>query len=181
MTLSPEEIRHLSISHSVRGYDRRETDRLLATIADSFESVWHQRTELHAELKRLQSEVQDARRLGQLHKEEIENLQQRMKDGEATIANLREEAARMNADREALLAERQRAKVEQDELRSSLLDEAQQQVAREKALMATKHKKLSEFLLAALEEVEQAATNGSADTRDLAELEVLRNALTGTE
>jgi regulator of replication initiation timing len=104
-----------------------------------------------------------------------------MKGGEATIANLRKEAARMKADREALLAEHQRAKVEQDELRSSLVDEAQQQVAREKALMATKHKKLSEFLLAALEEVEQAATNGSADARDLAELEALRNALTGTE
>ena len=181
ITLSPEEIRHLSISRSVRGYDRRETDRLLATIADSFESVWHQRTDLHAELKRLQSEVQDARRLEQLHKEEIENLRERMKDGEATIANLRKEAARMKADREALLAEHQRAKVEQDELRSSLVDEAQQQVAREKALMATKHKKLSEFLLAALEEVEQAATNGSTDARDVAELEVLRNALTGTE
>jgi cell division septum initiation protein DivIVA len=181
MTLSPEEIRHLSISRSVRGYDRRETDRLLAAIADSFESVWHQRTELYAEVKRLQADVQDARRLEQVHEEEIANLQKRLKHGEATIANLREEAARLKADREALLAERKRATAEHDELRNSLLEEAQQQVAREKALMATKHKKLSEFLLAALEEVERAATNGSTDARDVAELEVFRNAWTGTE
>jgi cell division septum initiation protein DivIVA len=181
MTLSPEEIRHVSISHSLRGYDRRETDQLLATIAESFESVWHQRTDLYAEVKRLEAKLQDADRLERLQKEEITNLQERLKSQGATIATLREEAERMETDREALLAERERARAEQDELRGGLLEEAQQEVAREKALMAMKHKKLSEFLLAALEDVEQASTNGTANVHDLAELEALRDELSSTE
>jgi cell division septum initiation protein DivIVA len=181
MSLSPEEIRHVSISRGVRGYDRQETDQLLATIAESFESVWHQRTDLYAEVTRLRTEVQAAGRLERLQKEEIANLQERLKHQEATIATLREESERMETDREALLAERERARAEQGELRSSLLKEAQQEVAREKTLMAMKHKKLSEFLLAALKEVEQASTNGSANAHDLVELEALHDALSSTE
>jgi cell division septum initiation protein DivIVA len=180
MPLSPEEIRHVSISRSVRGYDRRETDQLLATIAESFESVWHQRTDLYAEVKRLQVELQDAGQLEQL-REEIANLQERLRDLGSTIATLREEVERMETAREALLAERERARAEHGALRSSQLEEAQQEVAREKALVAAKHKKLSEFLLTVLEEVEQASANGPADAHDLAELEALRAALSSTE
>jgi chromosome segregation ATPase len=181
MSLSPEEIRHVSISHSIRGYDRRETDRLLARIADSFESVWHQRTDLYAEVKRLEAELQDAGRLEQLQKEEIADLQERVNDLEPTIATLRHEVERLEAARETLLADRERAQAEQGELRKSLLEQAQQEVAHERALMAMKHKKLSEFLLAALKDVEQTSTNGSANVHDLGELEALRDELSSTE
>jgi hypothetical protein len=54
-------------------------------------------------------------------------------------------------------------------------------VAHEKELMAMKHRKLSEFLLATLKDVEQASTNGSANVHDLAELEALRDELSSTE
>jgi cell division septum initiation protein DivIVA len=181
MSLSPEEIRHVSISHSLRGYDRRETDHLLATIAASFESVWHQRTNLYAEVKRLEAELQDAGRLEQLQKQEIADLQERLKDLETTIATGREEIERLEAAREALLADRERAQAEQSTLRRSLVEQAQQEVAHEKALMDMKHKKLSEFLLAALKDVEQASTNGSANVHDLAELEALRDELSSTD
>jgi hypothetical protein len=80
-----------------------------------------------------------------------------------------------------LLADRERAQAEQHELRNSLLEQAQQEVAHERGLIAMKHKKLSEFLLAALKDVEQASTNGSASARDLAELEALRDELSSTE
>jgi cell division septum initiation protein DivIVA len=181
MSLSPEEIRHVSISHSIRGYDRRETDQLLATIAASFESVWHQRTNLYAEVKRLEAELQDAGRLEQLQKQQIADLQERLKDLEPTIATLREEIERLEAAREALLADRERARAEQSTLRSSLVEQAQQEVAHERALMDMKHKKLSEFLLAALKDVEQASTNGSANVHDLAEWEALRDELSSTD
>jgi cell division septum initiation protein DivIVA len=181
MSLSPEEIRHVSISHSIRGYDRRETDQLLARIADSFESVWHQRTDLYAEVKRLEAELQDAGRLEQLQKQEIANLQERLKDLEPAVATLRDEVERLEAARETLLADHEHAQVEQDELRKSLFEQAQQEVAHERALMAMKHKKLSEFLLAALKDVEQTSTNGSANVHDLAELEALRDELSSTE
>jgi len=181
MSLSPEEIRHVSISHSIRGYDRRETDQLLATIAASFESVWHQRTDLYAEVKRLEAELQDAGRIEELQKEQIANLHQRLKDLEPAVATLRDEVERLEAARETLLAERERARAEQSTLRSSLVEQAQQEVAHERALMEMKHKKLSEFLLAALKDVEQTSTNGSASAHDLAELEALRDELSSTE
>jgi cell division septum initiation protein DivIVA len=181
MSLSPEEIRHVSISHSIRGYDRRETDQLLARIADSFESVWHQRTDLYAEVKRLEAELQDAGRLDKLRKEEIAGLRERLRDLEPSIATLRDEIKRLEAAREALIAERERAQAEQSNVRSRLLEQAQQEVAHEKELMAMKHRKLSEFLLATLKDVEQASTNGSANIHDLAELEALRDELSSTE
>ncbi len=65
---------------------------------------------------------------------------------------------------------------------SRRLEQEMQEVARRKTLMAMKHKKLSEFLLAALEEIEHASANGSASVRDLGGLqEELRDTLRGTE
>jgi hypothetical protein len=78
------------------------------------------------------------------------------------------EGAELKA-REALIeAEHQRARLEQE----------MQEVAREQALMAVKHRKLSEFLLTALEEIERTSANGSANIRGLEEL---RDELHSTE
>lgn len=167
MTRSPEEIRHVSISRRVGGYDCQETDRLLAEIAESFESVWHQRSDLYEEVKRLQAEVQDADRRQQLQNAETADLRELLKHQEAAIANLREEAERMEADRRALSADSQRARAE---------------LAREQAHMTEKSKRLSEFLANALEELESASVNGPASIRDLGGLqEELRDTLRDTE
>jgi vacuolar-type H+-ATPase subunit H len=55
------------------------------------------------------------------------------------------------------------------------------ELARERAQMAEKSKKLSEFLTNALEEVERASANGAASPPDLGELEALRDELRSTE
>jgi cell division septum initiation protein DivIVA len=52
----------------------------------------------------------------------------------------------------------------------SRLERERQEVAREQALIAVKRKRLAEFLLTALEEVERASANGSANIRGLEEL-----------
>ena len=55
------------------------------------------------------------------------------------------------------------------------------ELAREQADVAEKGKRLSEFLASTLAEVERATANGSASSRDLAELEALRDELSSTE
>jgi vacuolar-type H+-ATPase subunit H len=55
------------------------------------------------------------------------------------------------------------------------------ELARERAQMAEKSKKLSEFLANALEEVERASANGRASAHDVEELEALREELRNTE
>ena len=156
-TRSPEEIRHLSITRSLRGYDRAEVDRLLAEIADSFEAVWHERTRLYEEVRREQ----------------------------AVGAQLRDEAERARADRDARVAELSRAQANirelqaameelepaygQEELRKErdkLLDEVRRMGAAtvEERRM---RQKLVDFLLDGLKRVERAQANGS--TADLGE------------
>jgi DivIVA domain-containing protein len=94
-TRSPEEIRHLTISRSVGGYDRGDVDRLLAEIADSFETVWHERTRLF---------------------EDVRQLQEQLRQREAAVAKLHDEAKRAETDRQALLAELERAHADVREL-----------------------------------------------------------------
>ena len=55
------------------------------------------------------------------------------------------------------------------------------ELAREQADVAEKGKRLSEFLTSTLAEVERATANGSASSRDLAELEALRDELSSTD
>jgi hypothetical protein len=73
-------------------------------------------------------------------------------------------AAELRAQEILASAERTRSQVEGE-------------LAREQARMAERSKKLSDFLADALEEVERASANGSASTKDLAELEALRDEL----
>jgi vacuolar-type H+-ATPase subunit H len=58
---------------------------------------------------------------------------------------------------------------------------AEAELARDRARIAEKSKRLSEFLANALEEVERASANGSASPQDLAELEALREELRSAE
>ena len=87
---SPEEIRHLSIRRRGRGYDRAEVDRLLAEIAESFEAVWHERTQFYEELRRDRAE----------------------------LTRLRDQTARADSDRDALIDELEQARASVRELQA---------------------------------------------------------------
>jgi cell division initiation protein len=63
MSLTPVEIRHVTIRRSLRGYDRPATDALLTRIAESFEDVWRERADLRDELERLEGELARFREL----------------------------------------------------------------------------------------------------------------------
>ena len=105
-------------------------------------------------------------------------LEQTRVAAELTVLEMKEKAEREAAAilRDAELkagealtgVERARARLEQE----------MQEVAHERARMAAKHEKLSEFLLTALEEIERASANGSANVEGLQEL---RDELRSTE
>jgi cell division initiation protein len=57
MSLTPVEIRHVTLARRVLGYDREATDDLLAEVATSFEHVWRERADLRDEMEELESEL----------------------------------------------------------------------------------------------------------------------------
>lgn len=120
MGLSPEEIRHVSIKRRFRGYDRRATEQLLAEITESFEAVWHQRTRLHDQVKRLQAEAEEADRRRQRQEAKVADLQERLQHKDEAFADVRKAAAQLEAGRGTLLAESERAQAEVAHLRATI-------------------------------------------------------------
>jgi cell division initiation protein len=57
MSLTPVEIRHVKLGRGFPGYERKETDRLLADIVTSFEQVWRERADLRDEMEELEAEL----------------------------------------------------------------------------------------------------------------------------
>ena len=57
MSLTPVEIRHVKLGRRLSGYDRKETDRLLADIVTSFEQVWRERADLADRVHELEQEL----------------------------------------------------------------------------------------------------------------------------
>jgi vacuolar-type H+-ATPase subunit H len=91
-----------------------------------------------------------------------------MKEGAEQEAAAIVKDAELRAGEVLVEVERARARLEQD----------MQELAREQARVAAKQDRLSEFLLAALEEIERASPNGSARVGGLQEL---RDELRSTE
>jgi cell division initiation protein len=66
MSLTPVEIRHVSLARRPVGYDRKATDELLADVATSFEHVWRERADLRDEMEELESELARQKELEQV-------------------------------------------------------------------------------------------------------------------
>jgi cell division initiation protein len=63
MSLTPVEIRHVTLPRRLLGYERSGVDRLLSDIASSFEDVWRDRADLRDEIERLESELHRQREI----------------------------------------------------------------------------------------------------------------------
>lgn len=188
--MSPEEIRHLSLSRSVHGYDRDEVDEALAEIADSFEAVWHQRTTLYADVRQLQEELrQQELAHGNHQQDELERARvertamlAELKRAQVQLRELQAAGERFDAEQdqrreeeEHAAAELARLEGEAERLRSER-DRLLQEAKRWTAVIAEERRKLSDFLLKALDQVERVSPNGSA-TAGLSELRELREKL----
>lgn len=57
MALTPVEIRHLELRRGVFGYRRSAVHRMIDDIAESFESVWRERSQLAERVEELETEV----------------------------------------------------------------------------------------------------------------------------
>lgn len=57
MTLTPVEVRHLEMRRGLFGYRRSHVHRTIEEIADSFEAVWRERSELGERVHDLEAEV----------------------------------------------------------------------------------------------------------------------------
>jgi peptidoglycan DL-endopeptidase RipA len=56
--VNPSEVPQVSLRRrGLRGYDRRQTEQLLANIAESYEQVWNERDQVRAEISELRNEL----------------------------------------------------------------------------------------------------------------------------
>jgi hypothetical protein len=115
--------------------------------------------------------------LSQAEREAAESVARARSEAQAVREKARRDAEAIVQAAEAKAGE---SLVEVERARGRLEREVQR-IAREQALMTAKHKKLSELLLSALEEIERASANGAASIHDIGGLqEELRDTLRGT-
>jgi DivIVA domain-containing protein len=182
-TRSPEEIRHLAFSRRVRGYAPDEVDRLLAEIADSFEAVWHERTSLYEEVVQLREQLRqeeaaiaELRDEGERTKVDRDALLAQLELRQAEVRELRaavkqvEHPPRDHTEEEyGSSAEGAQLRSVTEELRKER-DRVLDEIRRGGAAAADERKKLLEFLLDALKQVEGMSSNGldaAAQSSDL--------------
>ena len=87
MALTPVEIRHITLSRSVLGYNRGVVDKLLEDIVDSFEQVWRERADFADKIDRLEEDLVRFRELETL-------LRTTLVSAERASQELREQARR---------------------------------------------------------------------------------------
>ena len=87
MALTPVEIRHITLSRSLLGYNRGVVDKLLEDIVDSFEQVWRERADFADKIDRLEEDLVRYRELETL-------LRTTLVSAERASQELREQARR---------------------------------------------------------------------------------------
>jgi hypothetical protein len=161
---------------------RRRTDAERPTVLEANGTgedwIYGDRASPERHAGRTTAESESEAILSDARREAVEILMRARKKSQ----ELQEKASReAEAIIQAAEAKAGEALVEVERARGRLEREVQR-VAREQALMTAKHKKLSDLLLTALEEIERASANGSASPRDLGGLqEELRDTLRSTE
>lgn len=87
MTITPVEVRHARLGRSLVGYNRKQANSLLESIAQSYEETWWERSDLRDEVERLQTELARFRDMERL-------LRDTMMSAERAAEELRAQARR---------------------------------------------------------------------------------------
>ena len=87
MRYTPVELRHVRVGRSLFGYKRRDIDKLLEDVADSFEEVWSERGELADKVEDLEKILSDVKQREAL-------LAATLVSAERAAADAREQAKR---------------------------------------------------------------------------------------
>jgi cell division initiation protein len=125
VALTPVEIRHITLSRSLFGYNRSVIDKLLEDIVESFEQVWRERADLADKIERVEEDLVRHRELEALLRATLvsaERASQELKEQarrEATIVVEEAHAEARNVRREAF-ADLERMRIESMQIRSRL-------------------------------------------------------------
>jgi cell division initiation protein len=125
MALTPVEIRHLTPSTGFMGYNRTETDALLAEVAASFEDVWRERADLADKVEQLESDLVRYRELETLlrttlvsaERASVDVKEQARREAELILGEAHAEARKIQRDS---IAEHERLIGESRRLRAQL-------------------------------------------------------------
>ena len=117
MSLTPVEIRHLTLPRRPLGYRRDSVDDVLADVAGSFEDVWRERADLRDEVDRLEGEVARYKELDVLLRNSLVSAERAADDlraqaGKEADVILEEARVRAREITAAAEAERERVRVE---------------------------------------------------------------------
>ena len=145
MALTPVEIRHMTPGRGFMGYDRGQTDRLLADIAASFEDVWRERADLADKVEELENDLVRFKELETL-------LRTTLMSAERASAELQEQARR---EAELILGE---AHAEARKL--------QRDAVAENERLIVESRKIKAQLRAALETIEDAPAAAAPEKQD---------------
>jgi cell division initiation protein len=155
MTLTPVEIRHVSIGRRPLGYDRRATDELLDQVVESYEGVWRERADLREELERMEGELVRFKELEVLLRNTLVSAERSADDIRTQArreADLILEEARAKARETAVSAETERERVKAE-------------IRRLKSLESDMRAEYKAFLLRSLDRVESDTETHGAPER----------------
>jgi cell division initiation protein len=138
VALTPVEIRHIRLGKGFRGYQRAQTDRLLADVADSFEEVWRERADLADHVEQLEADLVR-------HKELEGLLRTTLVSAESAAQQLREQARK---EAETIVGEAHA------EARAIA-----RRAAAEKERLETELRRIKSLLRAALDSLDEAASD----------------------
>ena len=144
MTLTPVEIRHVSLGRRLLGYDRGATNELLERIVESYEEAWRERADLRDELERMEGEIARFKELEVL-------LRNTLVSAERSADDIRTQARR-EAD---LILDEARAKARETTVSAETERErVKAEIRRLKSLESDMRVEYKAFLLRSLDRVE---------------------------
>lgn len=115
--MTPDEIRHIQLNRSLRGYDIAEVDRLLAELAANFGELVGERDELRERVARLEQGLEEYNEIEHLMKEALVSAQRTADDLRERTQRECEEllaSARAEAERVAGSATEERVRAEEE-------------------------------------------------------------------
>jgi len=115
--VTPDEIRHIQLNRSLRGYDITEVDRLLEEVASDFGELVSERDDLRERVARLEKGLEEYNEIEHLMREALVSAQRTADDLRDRTQRECEELltnARQEADRISGRATEERARAEQE-------------------------------------------------------------------
>jgi cell division initiation protein len=111
MSLTPVELRHISLGRALFGYSRTAVDKLLDDVVESFENVWRERADLADKIEHLEEDLVRHRELETLLRKTLvsaeraaqELKEQAKREADLTLAEAHAEARRITRDATASL------------------------------------------------------------------------------